>query len=60
MDTVVLACLAKDPAARPQTAGELSARLADAAGTLRWSETRARAWWAEHQPAAAAGIESRG
>jgi serine/threonine-protein kinase len=60
MDHVVLACLAKDPAARPQTAGELSARFADAAGTARWSETRARGWWREHQPAAAAGIESRG
>jgi serine/threonine-protein kinase len=60
LDTVILACLAKDPAARPQTAGALSARLADAAGTARWSETRARVWWGEHLPAAAAGIESRG
>ena len=50
LDALVLACLAKDPAARPQTARELSRRLAEAVDPGSWSEQRARAWWNEHMP----------
>ena len=52
LDDVVLACLAKDPAARPQTARELSRRLASVEGANDWTNERARDWWASHQPAA--------
>jgi serine/threonine-protein kinase len=52
LDHLVLACLAKDPAARPQSARELSARLAEVEGASGWTQERARTWWAAHQPAA--------
>jgi serine/threonine-protein kinase len=50
LDELVLACLAKDPAARPQSAKELSRRLGEIAGLVPWSEDRARDWWRIHQP----------
>jgi len=53
LDDLVLSCLAKDPVARPQTARELSLRLASVEGANDWTDDRARAWWASHQPAAA-------
>jgi serine/threonine-protein kinase len=51
LDRVVLDCLAKEPADRPQSAGELSIRLGEIAGLNAWTEERARAWWGMHQPA---------
>jgi serine/threonine-protein kinase len=53
LDALVLDCLAKDPASRPQSARELSRRLAEAAGTDAWTQERAREWWQAHQPAGA-------
>jgi len=52
LDDLVLSCLAKDPAARPQTARELSRRLANVDGATAWTDDRARDWWASHQPVA--------
>jgi eukaryotic-like serine/threonine-protein kinase len=49
-DDLVLACLAKDPARRPQTARELSARLAGLDGAGAWTQDRARGWWEMHHP----------
>lgn len=51
LDDLVLSCLAKDPAERPQSARELSRRLAEVECTSAWTEDRARDWWAKHQPA---------
>jgi serine/threonine-protein kinase len=51
LDQLVLSCLAKDPAARPQSARELSGRLAGLERDGSWTQDRARRWWAEHQPA---------
>jgi len=47
-----MSCLAKDPAERPQSARELSRRLAEVDGASAWTQDRAQAWWALHQPAA--------
>ncbi len=41
---VVLACLEKDPALRPQTAVELRSRL-EACRVAPWDRDRAAAWW---------------
>jgi eukaryotic-like serine/threonine-protein kinase len=45
LDRLVLECLAKDPSGRPQSARELSSRLARVEGAEGWSQDRARAWW---------------
>ena len=49
LDDLVLACLAKDPADRPQSARELSARLAEVECTSVWTQDRAREWWETYQ-----------
>jgi serine/threonine-protein kinase len=50
LDSLVLSCLAKDPAQRPQSARELSHRLMEIEGARAWTEERAREWWDKHQP----------
>jgi serine/threonine-protein kinase len=50
LDDLVLACLAKDPAHRPQSARELSLRLAEMEARHPWSQELAREWWTLHKP----------
>jgi serine/threonine-protein kinase len=50
LDAVILACLAKNPADRPATAGELARRLSEVALPRPWTPDRAQAWWQEHVP----------
>jgi serine/threonine-protein kinase len=49
IERVLLACLQKDPADRPQTAAELDAMLADCSLDV-WTQARAREWWDLHVP----------
>ncbi|HEU4524353.1 MAG TPA: serine/threonine-protein kinase, partial [Gemmatimonadales bacterium] len=53
LDEVILACLAKEPAQRPQSARELSCRLQEVDGADRWNAATAKAWWDAHLPASA-------
>ncbi|HEU4365794.1 MAG TPA: serine/threonine-protein kinase [Candidatus Krumholzibacteria bacterium] len=59
LDRLVLSCLEKDPANRPQSARDLSLRLAEVAVPLAWNEARSREWWNRHRPlpAGARGIQ---
>src|SRR4029078_2751806 len=43
-DAIVLACLAKDPAERPQTARELARRLEAVPVDREWTPDLAQAW----------------
>ncbi len=51
LEEVILACLEKDPADRPQSAAELAQRIASCALDSAWTVTEARAWWKLHLPA---------
>jgi serine/threonine-protein kinase len=53
LEELVLACLAKDPAQRPQSARELSVRLGELEGADEWTEELAREWWTTYQPVGA-------
>jgi tRNA A-37 threonylcarbamoyl transferase component Bud32 len=50
LDAVILACLAKLPEERPQSAAELSERLALAVPTPIWTDELAHRWWDRHHP----------
>jgi eukaryotic-like serine/threonine-protein kinase len=45
LDELVMACLAKDPSERPQSAKELSQRLGAVTGLDPWTDERAVEWW---------------
>ncbi len=50
LDELVLACLEKDPARRPQNAGELFQMAYNCRACEGWNQEQARAWWEQHLP----------
>jgi serine/threonine-protein kinase len=52
LDRLVLDCLAKDPAERPQSPELLAERLDAVPVTKAWTEADAARWWDAHRPAA--------
>jgi len=51
LDRLILDCLAKDPALRPQNAEVLAGRLAAIHFAQPWSAATAAEWWAANRPA---------
>jgi serine/threonine-protein kinase len=47
LEAIVLACLAKDPGARPASAGILAEELAELGEA--WSKAESEVWWREHR-----------
>ncbi len=58
LDAVILQCLQKKPADRPQTAQELYERLSACEFGELWTPERARAWWKSHIPPKPPGIKA--
>ena len=52
LEELVHACLAKDPAARPQSASELAEQLSAIPLREPWTHERAERWWNMHLPEA--------
>ena len=57
LEHLVLACLAKKPEDRPQTARQLAQSL-DAIAGMTWGEEEARRWWSVHHRPHASGSEA--
>jgi serine/threonine-protein kinase len=53
LEALILECLAKDPADRPDSAERLRDRLGTISGTEAWTPARAGRWWDAHRPTAA-------
>ena len=50
VDALVLACLEKDPAKRPQDAKAVMRLIAACQAREEWDEETARLWWEQHLP----------
>ena len=56
LERVILACLEKDPAQRPQSAQELARMLEACRVAGDWSRDQAENWWRTHAPSLAAPL----
>ena len=50
LDDLIMACLEKDPAKRPQDAQQLFKMVCECGTPASWSTQHAQAWWETHLP----------
>jgi serine/threonine protein kinase len=50
LERLVLRCLAKSPAERPQSAAEMALELAGCVPAQPWTQADAESWWLQYQP----------
>jgi serine/threonine-protein kinase len=50
LDRLILQCLEKDPAARPESGRRLVELLAGCDGVEPWTQNQAERWWCTHRP----------
>ena len=58
LEQIVMQCLAKDPAQRPQTAGEVILELSKCQSDGKWTIPDARQWWEQKLQGQATQIQS--
>lgn len=56
LDSIILSCLAKSPADRPQTADALAQLLESVPLDQEWNAERSKAWWDIHLPPTAPSV----
>ena len=49
LEEIIMACLAKQPELRPQSAEAMSEMLARCEGLGAWTKAQAREWWVENR-----------
>ncbi len=60
LERIIMSCLAKDPAQRPQSAASLNRMLAACPGVPPWSQEDAESWWRINAPDTAASAQGHG
>jgi serine/threonine protein kinase len=58
LETLVMQCLAKRPADRPQSAAELSAALVRCATAGQWASEQRAEWWTRHRQSPAPDVSA--